>query len=111
MSTEVRILWLTFATVVLAALAFIVAFQTLTYMHRHDSETDTRGGWTEIHKAMVNLRVQRGFVLAQRGAMGAYGPGPNQFEERKSALSPGGVRDVSSMSGKRTKRPMVYSPR
>jgi len=83
MSTEVRILWLTFATVVLAAITVLVAFQTLGYMHRHDSETDTRSGWAEIHKAMVSLRVQRTFVLAQRGAMGAYGPGPNQFEERQ----------------------------
>src|SRR5436190_3506372 len=52
-------------------------------MQRHDSETDKRGGWTEIHKALVKRRAQRWFVFAQRGAMGAYGQGPNQFEERK----------------------------
>jgi hypothetical protein len=70
--------------VVLALLAYVVASQTFTYMRGRDFDVDTRSGWTEIHKAMVNLRVQRGFVIAQRGAMGGYGPGgPNPFVERK----------------------------
>jgi hypothetical protein len=83
MSTENLNLLLATVTVVLAILAVVVAIQTLRYMRGRDLEVDTRNGWIEIHKAMVNLRVQRAFVMSQRGAMGAYGPGPNQFEERK----------------------------
>jgi hypothetical protein len=83
MSTENLNLLLATVTVVLAILAVVVAFQTLRYMRGRDSEVDTRTGWIEIHKAMINLRVQRAFVMSQRGAMGAYSSGsPNPFEER-----------------------------
>jgi len=84
MSNEERILWLTVATVVLAAVAVLVGIGTLKYMRNRDSQVDTRTGWIEIHKAMVNLRVQRTFVMLARGSMGAYSSGgPNQFEERR----------------------------
>lgn len=84
MSNEKRVLWLTVATAVLALVAVLVGICTLRYMRNRDSEVDTRTGWIEIHKAMVNLRVQRTFVLAQRSQMGAYSSSvPNQFEERR----------------------------
>jgi hypothetical protein len=74
--------------VLFAALAYRISTITLTYMRGRDLELDTRNGWIEIHKAMVNLRVQREFVNLARGAMGAYMAGsPNQFEER--------IRDVT----------------
>jgi hypothetical protein len=70
--------------VLYGALAYRMEKITLTYMRGRDLEMDTRNGWIEIHKAMVNLRVQRALVLMQRGAMGAYSSGsPNQFEERE----------------------------
>jgi hypothetical protein len=84
MSTEDRNLWLAGATVLLTILAVVVAIGTLRYMRGRDSEVDIRTGWIEIHKAMVNLRVQRAFVMSQKGAMGAYTSGsPNPFEERQ----------------------------
>ncbi len=76
--------WLTVATVVLAFVAVGVGIGTLQYMRNRDAEVDTRTGWIEIHKSMVNLRVQRTFVLAQRSQMGSYNSSvPNQFEERR----------------------------
>jgi hypothetical protein len=52
-------------------------------MRGRDLELDTRNGWIEIPKAMVNLRVQRSSVMLQSGALGAYtASGPNQAEER-----------------------------
>lgn len=84
MSTEDRNLWLAGATVVLTIFAVIVAIGTLRYMRGRDSEVDTRTGWVEIHKAMINVRAQRAFVMLARGSMGAYASGsPNQFEERQ----------------------------
>jgi hypothetical protein len=44
-------------------LALRVGRITLTYMRGRDLELDTRNGWIEIHKAMVNLRVQRMLVM------------------------------------------------
>jgi hypothetical protein len=65
-------------------LAYQVGKITLTYMRGRDLELDNRNGWIELHKAMVNLRVERTFVLAQRGARGGYSSSaPNPFEERK----------------------------
>ncbi len=73
--------------VLFGALAYRISKITLTYMRGRDLELDTRSGWIEIHKAMINLRVQREFVKLARGAMGASMSGsPNQFEER--------IRDV-----------------
>jgi hypothetical protein len=69
--------------VMLGARAYQVSKITLAYMRGRDLEVDTRTGWIEIHKAMVNLRVQRTLVMLQRGAMGAYSSSaPNPFEER-----------------------------
>jgi hypothetical protein len=62
-------------TVLLAFLATLIAFQTLKYMRGRDAEVDTRNAWTEVHKAMINLRVQRALVMLQLGQMGAYGQG------------------------------------
>lgn len=82
--TENLNLLLAALTVLLAILAVLVAINTLRYMRGRDLEVDTRNDWIEIHRAMVNLRAQRSFVLEQRGQMGAYASGtPNQFEERK----------------------------
>lgn len=74
--------------VLFGALAYRISRITLTYMRGRDLELDTRSGWIEIHKAMIDLRVQREFVKLARSAMGAYMAGsPNQFEER--------IRDVT----------------
>jgi len=74
---------LTAVAAVLTGIALKVAIKTLKYMRGRDLEVDTRTGWIEIHKAMVNLRVQRSFVMLAQGAMGAYlAGGPNQAEER-----------------------------
>lgn len=62
-STENLNLLLAALTVLLAVFATAVALQTLTYMRRRDLELDTRNGWIEIHKAMVNLRVRRELVM------------------------------------------------
>jgi hypothetical protein len=90
MSTEKLNLWLAAAATLLTAVAVVltgvalkVASKTLNYMRGRDLEVDTRTGWIEIHKAMVNLRVQRSFVMLAQSAMGAYlAGGPNQAEER-----------------------------
>jgi hypothetical protein len=41
-------------------------------MRGRDLELDTRNGWIEIHKAMINLRVQRALVMLQNSALDAY---------------------------------------
>jgi len=69
-STEHLNLILAVSTVILAILAVAIAFLTLSYMRGRDLEVDTRSGWIEIHKAMINLRVQRAFVMLQLGALG-----------------------------------------
>jgi hypothetical protein len=45
-------------------LAWRIGKFTLTYMQGRDLELDTRNGWIAIHKAMINLRVQREFIMA-----------------------------------------------
>jgi hypothetical protein len=88
MTTEQLNLWVALGAVVLTLLAVIVALQTLKYMRGRDAEVDTRTGWISIHKAMINLRVQRSFVKLAQSAMGAYfSSSPNQFDER--------IRDVT----------------
>jgi hypothetical protein len=67
MSTENLNLLLATVAVVLTAVAVIVAIKTLGYMRGRDLEMDTRSGWIEIHKAMINLRVQREFVMSELG--------------------------------------------
>jgi hypothetical protein len=63
MTTENLNLCLAGAAIGLTFLAFVVALKTLDYMRNRDLEMDTRSGWIEIHKAMINLRVQREFIL------------------------------------------------
>jgi hypothetical protein len=63
MTTEQLNLLLASAAVVLTLAAVIIALNTLGYMRDRDLEMDTRNGWVEIHKAMINLRVQREFVM------------------------------------------------
>jgi hypothetical protein len=67
-------------TVLLAILAVVVALQTLSYMRGRDFEVDTRSGWIEIHKAMINLRVHRSLIMLQGGAYSSAGS--NAGEER-----------------------------
>jgi hypothetical protein len=82
MSTENLNLLLAAVTVVLAIPAVVVAIQTLGYMRGRDLEVDNRSGWIEVHRAMVNLEVQREFVLQQRSQMGAYSSDlPNRYTE------------------------------
>lgn len=64
MTSEHLNLFLAVLTILLAIIATVVAYQTLRYMRRRDSEVDTRNGWIAIHKAMINLRVQRSFYMA-----------------------------------------------
>jgi hypothetical protein len=63
MTLEQLNLCLGIAALLVAAAAFIVALNTLSYMRSRDLELDIRNGWIEVHKAMVNLRVQRELVL------------------------------------------------
>lgn len=75
--------WADVATLAIAVLAFVVATWNFIYVRRRDFEVDTRSGWIEIHKAMVNLQVQRGFVLLLRGQMGAYTQGGSSLLEER----------------------------
>lgn len=50
-------------SVLLGALAWRTSKITLAYMRGRDLELDDRNGWIELHKAMINLRVQREYVL------------------------------------------------
>jgi hypothetical protein len=82
-SKDVLTLLFAALAVLFGALAWRIAKITLTYMRGRDLELDTRNGWIEIHKAMVNLRVQRSLVMLQGSALGAHtSSGPNQAEER-----------------------------
>jgi hypothetical protein len=77
MSNEQKMLWLTL-------IAVAVAISTVAYMRYRDWQVDTRNRWIEIHRAMINLRAQREFVLKERSQMGAYSTSsPNLFEERQ----------------------------
>jgi hypothetical protein len=67
MSTENLNLLLATVAVVLTAVALVVAIKTLGYMRGRDLEVDTRSGWVKIHKAMINLRVQREFYMSELG--------------------------------------------
>jgi hypothetical protein len=67
-------------------LAYRIGRITLTYMRGRDFELDTRNGWIEIHKAMVNLRVHRELIMLP-GKMAAFGvSAPSQ---------PGAIADYS----------------
>lgn len=82
MSNETLTLLLAGLTVLLAIIAIVVARETLSYMRGRDLEVDTRNGWIEIHKAMINLRVERALIILP-GQMGAYMPGASiPLEER-----------------------------
>jgi hypothetical protein len=60
-------------TLLVAWVAYKLSQQTLSYMRDRDLEIDTRNGWIEIHKAMINLRTHRAFIMVP-SVMGAYGP-------------------------------------
>lgn len=73
-SNDVLTLLFAALSVLFAILAWRISRITLTYMRGRDLELDTRSGWIEIHKAMLNLRVHRDYVMlpskmAQRGIM------------------------------------------
>lgn len=75
-TTEQLNILLALLTVLLAALTLLLAWvtyklgqRTLSYMEDRDLELDTRNGWIEIHKAMINLRTQGAFVR-----LGGFGP-------------------------------------
>ena len=57
-------------------LAWRIGKFTLTYMRVCDWELDTRNGWIEIDKAMINLRVQREYIVlpAKMAALGIPSP-------------------------------------
>jgi hypothetical protein len=83
LSKDVLTLLFAGLSVVFAALSVMYGIQasriakfTLTYMRGRDLELDTRNGWIEIHKAMVNLRVQREFIMLpmRMAALGVPSP-------------------------------------
>ena len=63
-------------SVLFAILAWQISRITLTYMRGRDLELDNRNGWIEIHKAMINLRVQREYIVlpAKMAALGIPSP-------------------------------------
>ncbi len=63
-------------SVLFAILAWHIARITLTYMRGRDLELDNRNGWIEVHKAMINLRVQRELIMlpAKLAARGVLSP-------------------------------------
>jgi hypothetical protein len=67
-------------TLFMAWVTFKLGHRTLSYMKDRDFELDTRNGWIEIHKAMLNLRVHRSFIMLPN-LMGAYGPFGGNMEE------------------------------
>src|ERR1700719_907561 len=79
------------AALLVAAAAFIVALNTLSYMRDRDLEVDTRSGWVEIHRAMINLRVQREFILLQN-AMADPHPVVSQQNIREYTLASAQLR-------------------
>jgi hypothetical protein len=58
-------------TLFMAWVAFKLSRRTLTYMKERDFELDTRNGWIEIHKAMVNLRTL-GALVRFPSSLGSY---------------------------------------
>ena len=75
-SKDVLTLLFAALSVLFAVLAWHIAKITLTYMRGRDLELDTRNGWIEIHKAMVDLRVQREYIVmpAKMAALGIPSP-------------------------------------
>lgn len=68
-------------SVLFAILAWQISRITLTYMRGRDLELDNRNGWIEVHKAMINLRVQRELIVLP-AKMAAFGiPSPFQSED------------------------------
>jgi hypothetical protein len=65
MSTENLNLMLAGLIVLLAIIAVVIAWGTLRYMRSHDLKIETRNGWIELHKSMVNLQVHRKIALIQ----------------------------------------------
>jgi hypothetical protein len=75
-SKDVLTLLFAALSVLFAVLAWHIAKITLTYMRVRDLELDNRNGWIEVHKSMINLRVQREYVLlpAKMAALGIPPP-------------------------------------
>ena len=75
-NTETLNILLALLTLSLAWVTYKLGQRSLSYMKDRDFELDTRNGWIEIHKAMVNLRAHRSFVMlpSVMGPLGAYGP-------------------------------------
>jgi hypothetical protein len=74
--SKLSVEWLTFY-VAMATLA--VALVTLVYMLHHDEKAD----WADVHKSMTEVLAAQKSAVARKSAMGAYGPGPNAFDERR----------------------------
>jgi hypothetical protein len=77
-------------TILLAIIATLIGFRTLQYMRSRDAEVDTRNAWVEVHKAMINLRVEWTFVMAQLGKIGRYpqgATGPSDVGVREYTLA------------------------
>ena len=75
-SKDVLTLLFAALSVLFAILAWRIGRITLTYMRGRDLELDDRNGWIEVHKAMINLRVQREFIVlpAKMAAIGMPSP-------------------------------------
>lgn len=64
---------------VAGVVAAMIAGLALIYVVR----AETRGGWNDVHNAMINLREQQSFVTAEKRQAGAYSTAsPNQLGER-----------------------------
>jgi hypothetical protein len=86
-NTESLNILLAALTLLMAWVTFQLGRRTLSYMRDRDFELDTRNGWIEIHKAMVNLRVQRELIMMHIGSLGGYGAGPSEASERIAAYT------------------------
>jgi len=75
-------------TVLLAIIAVAIAWGTLTYMRSHDLKIETRNGWIELHKSMVNLQVHRKIALIQIMEPEAHpGGGPWSYVDLQKPFS------------------------
>jgi hypothetical protein len=89
MSPEQLSLWVAAAAVILTALAVVIGVKTLSYMCDRDLEVDSRSGWIEIHKAMVNVRVYRQLILlqGQLGMVRSNNPISSEQREKEYVLA------------------------
>lgn len=88
MSTENLNLMLAALTVLLAIFAVAIAWGTLKYMRNHNLRIETRNGWIELHKSMVNLQVHRKLALIQIMEPEAHpGGGPWSYVDLQKPFS------------------------